>query len=172
MLDTGGVLILHHLPSTSSKKWGVNTLVGMALSSNNSRGPKYPIYNTSISLVRHFSQISRLNLGVAYEQNHLVAEVGLHSTQFSTAREARLASERWMGFLEQEALFGRVAMVIQSGIYLRKFEGVRNLWYNKFGLRVYMPPIGCPKTQFHVGFCVKAHLATAEYIAFTGGASF
>jgi hypothetical protein len=172
MLDTEGVLIRHHVPSTTAKKWGVNTLAGMALSSNNSRGPKYPIYSTSIALVRHFSKKSRLNLGVGYEQNRLVAEVGLHSTQFASRREARLASERWMGFLEQEAFFGRVAMVFQSGIYFQTFEGVRNLWYNKLGLRVYMPPISRPKTQFHLGFYLKAHLATAEYIAFTGGASF
>jgi Lipid A 3-O-deacylase (PagL) len=172
MLDTEGVRIRHHLPPTSIKKWGVNTVAGMALGSNNTRGPKYPIYNASLAVVRHLSKISRLGVGIAYEQNRLLAEFGLHAALFTTEREARLASERWMGFLEKESLFGNVAMVFQSGIYFHKYDGVRNLWYNKFGLRVYLPPIGHPKTQFHVGFALKAHLATAEYIAFTGGASF
>jgi Lipid A 3-O-deacylase (PagL) len=167
-----GVLIRHHLPSTSLKKWGVNTVAGMALSSNNSRGPKYPIYNLSIAGVRHLSRISRLGLGIAYEQNRLLAEFGLHANLFSSAAEARRASERWMVFLEKESLFGNVAMVFQSGVYFQKYDGVRNLWYNKVGLRIYLPEIGRPKTQFHVGFALKAHLATAEYIAFTGGASF
>jgi Lipid A 3-O-deacylase (PagL) len=172
MLDTEGVFIRHHLPATSTKKWGINTVAGMALSSNNTRGPKYPIYNASVALVRHFSKKNRLHLGVCYEQNRLIAEFGLHAPFYQTRQEARLASERWTGFLEDEILFGRVAMVFQSGVYFRKFEGVRNLWYNKLGLRVYLPPIGYPKTQFHLGFYLKAHLATAEYIAFTGGASF
>jgi hypothetical protein len=167
-----GVFIRHYLPATSLKKWGVNTVAGMALGSNNARGPKYPIYNLSIAGVRHLSKISRLGLGIAYEQNRLLAEFGLHATLFSSAAEARRASERWMGFLEKESLFGNVAMVFQSGIYFQKYDGVRNLWYNKVGLRIYLPEIGRPKTQFHVGFALKAHLATAEYIAFTGGASF
>jgi hypothetical protein len=171
-LDTEGSFIRHHLPPTSMKKWGINTVAGMALSSNNSRGPKYPIYNASVAVVRHFSKINRLGFGVAYEQNRLLAEFGLHAALFNSEREAWLASERWMGFLEKESLFGNVAMVIQSGVYFQKYDGVRNLWYNKFGLRVYLPAIGYPKTQFHVGFVLKAHLATAEYIAFTGGASF
>ncbi len=172
MLDTEGVYIRHHLPPVSTKKWGVNTVAGMALSSGNPRGPKYPIYNASIALVRHFSKINRLGFGVAYEQNRLVAEFGLHATLFNSEAEAWKGGERWMGFLEKESVFGNVAMVIQSGVYLGQYEGVRNLWYNKFGIRVYLPAIGYPKTQFHVGFALKAHLATAEYIAFTGGASF
>jgi hypothetical protein len=172
LLDTEGVLIRHHLPKTALKKWGVNTVAGMALSSNNARGPKYPIYNASIAGVRHLSKISRLGLGIAYEQNRLLAEFGLHATLFSSPAEARRASERWMGFLEKESLLGNVAMVFQSGIYFQKYDGVRNLWYNKVGVRVYLPEIGQPKTQFHLGFMLKAHLATAEYIAFTGGASF
>jgi hypothetical protein len=171
-LDTGGVVIRHHLPATSTKKWGMNTIAGMALSSNNTRGPKYPIYNASVAIVRHLSKVSRLGFGIGYEQNRLLAEFGLHAALFTSEREARLASERWMGFLEKESLFGNVAMVFQSGIYFHKYDGVRNLWYNKVGLRVYLPAIGRPKTQFHVGFALKAHLATAEYIAFTGGASF
>jgi hypothetical protein len=172
LLDTEGVLIRHHLPATALKKWSVNTVAGMALASNNTRGPKYPIYNASIAGMRHLSRTSRLGLGIAYEQNRLLAEFGLHAIQFSSAAEARRASERWMGFLEKESLFGNVAMVFQSGIYFQKYDGVRNLWYNKVGLRIYLPEIGRPKTQFHLGFALKAHLATAEYIAFTGGASF
>jgi Lipid A 3-O-deacylase (PagL) len=172
MLDTEGVAVRHHLPPTPVKKWGVNTVAGMALSSNNSRGSKYPIYNTTIALIRHFSKVNRLGLGVGYEQNRLVAEFGLHAGIFSTEAQAHRAAERWMGFVEKETLFGNVAMVLQSGVYFHQYEGVRNLWYNKFGLRIYMPPIGRPKTQFHLGFALKAHLATAEYIAFTGGASF
>jgi hypothetical protein len=172
MLDTERIRVLHHLPSTFNKKWGINTVAGMALSSNNTRGPKYPIYNASFAVTRHLSKISRLGFGVGYEQNRLLAEFGLHAALFTSEREARLASERWMGFLEKESLFGNVAMVFQSGIYFHKYDGVRNLWYNKVGLRVYLPAIGRPKTQFHIGFALKAHLATAEYIAFTGGASF
>jgi Lipid A 3-O-deacylase (PagL) len=172
VLDTEGSPIKHHLPPTSTKKWGVNTVAGMALSSNNSRGPKFPIYNASVSVVRHLSKISRLGLGVGYEQNRLTAEFGLHAAIFNSPEEARLASERWMGFLEKESFFGNVALVFQSGLYFRRYDGVRNLWYNKFGVRIYLPAIGRPKTQFHVGFALKAHLSTAEYIAFTGGASF
>jgi hypothetical protein len=171
-LDTGKLPALHHLSSTSNKKWGANIVAGMALSSNNTRGPKYPIYNASVAVVRYLSKVSRLGFGVGYEQNRLLAEFGLHAALFTSEREARLASERWMGFLEKESLFGNVAMVFQSGVYFQKYDGVRNLWYNKVGLRVYLPAIGHPKTQFHVGFALKAHLATAEYIAFTGGASF
>lgn len=171
-LDTEGVFIRHNLPKTTTKKWGVNMVAGMALSSSNTRGPKYPIYNTSIAAVRYLSQINRLHLGVGYEQNRLVAEFGLHAPFFASQRKAFVAGQRWTAFVEDEVLFGRVAMVFQSAIYFKKFEGVRNLWFNKLGLRVYLPPIGRPKTQFHVGFALKAHLATAEYIAFTGGASF
>lgn len=172
MLDTEGVFVRHHLPPKSTKKWGINTVAGMAMSSSNVRGPKYPIYNASIAVVRHLSKISRVGFGVAYEQNRLLAEFGLHATLFTSEQEAWNAAERWMGFLEKETLFGNVALVIQSGIYFRQYEGVRNLWYNKFGVRVYLPAFSRPKTQFHVGFALKAHLSTAEYIAFTGGASF
>ena len=103
MLDTEGVLIRRHLPKTPLKKWGVNTAAGMALSSNNPRGPKYPIYNVSVAAVWHFSKIHRLNLGVAYEQNTLVAEQGLHSVIFQTRAEALHAGERWLGFVESSA---------------------------------------------------------------------
>ena len=171
-IDTEGVLIRHHLSKRSLKKWGVNTAAGMALSANDPRGPKYPIYNVSIAAVRHFSKTNRLHLGVAYEQNTLVAEQGLHSVLFASRAEASRAGDRWLGFVEDEAVFGRVAMLFQTGVYLGKFDGVRNLWYNKVGLRVYLPPIGRPKTQFHVGFYLKAHLGVAEHIAFMGGASF
>ncbi len=171
-LDTEGVFIRHHLSRRSPKKWGVNTAAGMALSSNNSRGPKYPIYNVSVAAVRYFSKTHRLHLGVAYEQNTLVAEQGLHSVLWQTRAEASRAGDRWLGFVEDEAVFGRVAMLFQTGVYLGNFDGVRNLWYNKVGLRVYLPPIGRPKTQFHVGFYLKAHLGVAEHIAFMGGASF
>jgi hypothetical protein len=172
VLDTEGVLIRRHLSKRPLKKWGVNTAAGMALSTNNPRGPKYPIYNVSVAAVRHFSKTNRLNVGVAYEQNTLVAEQGLHSVIFQTRAEALRAGERWLGFVEDEAVFGSVAMLFQTGVYLGTFDGVRNLWYNKVGLRVYLPPIGRPKTQFHVGFYLKAHLGVAEHIAFMGGASF
>ena len=171
-LDTEGVFIRHHLPPTATKKWGVNMVAGMALSSSNTRGPKYPIYNVSIAAVRYLSQINRLNLGVSYEQNRLVAEFGLHAPFLASKQEAFLAGQRWIGFVEDEIFFGRVAMVFQTGVYFKRYEGTRNLWFNKFGVRVYLPAIGYPKTQFHVGFALKAHLATAEYVAFTGGASF
>ncbi len=171
-LDTEGVLIRQHLSKRSLKQWGVNTTAGMALSSNNPRGPKYPIYNVSVAAVRYLSKTNRLHLGVAYEQNTLVAEQGLHSVIFQTRAEALHAGERWLGFVEEEVVFSRVAMLFQTGVYLGKFDGVRNLWYNKVGLRVYLPPIGRPKTQFHVGFYLKAHLGVAEHIAFMGGASF
>ena len=171
-LDTEGVFIRHNLPTTTTKKWGVNVVAGMALSSSNTRGPKYPIYNVSIAAVRHLSTINRVNFGVGYEQNRLVAEFGLHAPFIATRHEAFLAGQRWTAFVEDEILFGRVAMVFQTGAYFRRYEGTRNSWFNKLGLRVYLPPIGQPKTQFHIGFALKAHLATAEYVAFTGGASF
>ena len=171
--DTEGVFIRHFLSKKATKKYGLTVQAGMALSETGvPRGPQYPIYGTSLSVYRNISRINRLHLGVSYEQNRVVAEYGLHAAEFKTQQEAWKGGERVMGFVEEEFLFGNVGLLLQTGVYSKKYKSVRSNWYNKLGVRVYMPPIGRPKTQLFVGFYLKAHLATAEYLAFVGGATF
>ncbi len=159
--------------SKSNKKWGFNAFTGLGLSASSApRGPKYPIYTVAFSLVLPLNQVNLLSFGVQHEQNRVVAEFGLASGQFTTKAEALKAGSRWGVFLGNDFLFGQVAVVLQSGFYLHRYEAVESMWFNRLGLRLYSPTIGRSNVRGHIGVFLKAHRVNAEQFCVLGGMSF
>ena len=159
--------------SKSEKKWGVDVFSGIGLSASTvPRGPKYPIYVGAFSILRPLSKINVLSLGIQYEQNRVVAEFGLATGEFSTKEEAFKAGNRWGAFVGNTFVYGRVAIVLQSGFYLHHYASIPNIWFNRLGVRLYSPPFGRSKTQGHIGIYLKAHKIIAEQFALMGGVSF
>ena len=127
-------------------------------------GPQYPLYIASVALVYRLSQVNIAYVGAEYEQNRAVAAFGLHSTGFTTEAEAFQKSSRVMVFVADEFMFGRVGILLQSGIYVGNFyEPPPFIWYNKLGLRYYIKPFTHDKTQLYAGVYLKAHRIVAEY---------
>ena len=159
--------------SKSNKKWGLNAFSGLGLSASSApRGPKYPIYTVAIALIRPLNIVNSLSLGIQYEQNRVVAEFGLATGQFTTKEEALKAGSRWGVFLGDEFLFGQVAVVLQSGFYLHRYEAVESMWFNRLGLRLYSPIIGRSNWRGHIGVFLKAHKINAEQFCILGGVNF
>lgn len=155
----------------ANKTWGINTFGGIGLSASTvSRGPQYPIYVAAFSAVRPLSKVNNLSLGVQYEQNRVVAEFGLATGEYTSKEQAFKAGSRWSIFLGDEFMFGHVALIWQSGIYLQHYKAIENRWYNRLGVRLYSPSIG--KVQGHIGIYLKAHKIIAEQFCVLGGIYF
>jgi Lipid A 3-O-deacylase (PagL) len=159
--------------SKSDKKWGINAFAGLGLSaSTEPRGPQYPIYSTIVSVVHPLNKVNNLSLGIQFEQNRVVSEFGLASGEFATKAEANKAGNRWGAFVGEEFLYGRVAIIVQSGFYLHHYIRMENIWFNRLGVRLCSPKIGRTDIQGHIGIYMKAHKISAEQFAVLGGLSF
>jgi hypothetical protein len=159
--------------SKPDKKWGINVFSGIGLSASTvSRGPQYPIYMGAFSIVRPLTKVNNASMGIQYEQNRIVAEFGLGNGEYTTKAQAFEAGSRWGVYLGDEFLFGRVAIVLQSGFYLHHYKAIEHIWFNRLGLRYYSPSVGRSKVQGHIGIYLKAHKIIAEQFCVLGGVSF
>lgn len=155
-------------------RFGFSLHFGLALREMISYGgPKYPIYIGSAAGVYHFNKVNRLLVGVEYEFNQAVYRFGLHTFDFDSATAAQRGATRWMIFVADEFMIGRIGILLQAGIYVSKSSFLTPFpIYNKIGIRYYFPAIGKPKTNLYVGTYLKSHKIDAAYIAFGMGAMF
>jgi hypothetical protein len=157
----------------STQKWGLSLHADLAfVESSIYGGPRYPIKIASFSITRKILNANKIHLGLTYEENSAVEDFGYYIGQYPTRNEAQRASSRLALFMADELFLGNTSIFLQSGYYLSRAWSWQLLgtWYNKVGLRYYLPPIGRPKTRFFAGVYMKAHRFTAEYIALGLGA--
>ncbi|MEY4934382.1 MAG: hypothetical protein RIS64_741 [Bacteroidota bacterium] len=124
-------------------------------------GPMYPIYIETFAGAYQRNPSTRWYLGMDYEQNQAVYEFNLHALNVNTRDEARLQAMRLAPFLAYEQWFGSFSIYLQTGTYIGNFYTKPGAWYNKLGLRYYMP--AWKGIRAFGGGYLKAHRFTAEY---------
>lgn len=157
------------------QRWGLNVALGLAYKEFIVHGgPRYPVYQASVSTSYLLNQVNRLHLGIGYEWNQAVYEFGLHTYAFNSKAEAFRESARYTIFVADEFLFDPFSIWLQLGTYLNESDVSPPPWFlfSKLGIRYYFPPIGQPAGRFHIGVYLKAHRVAAEYLGFAGGVSF
>jgi hypothetical protein len=161
--------------SKPSKRLGMTLHAGMAyVEPGVLRGPRYPYYFLSVGGIYRTSKVNQLVVGMNYEYDKSTYLWGLHTTNAPTEDAAHKAASRWSVFIADEIFFGNISLWAQTGYYLNHKTALALIanWYNKIGLRYYLPPIGKPKTRFFVGSYLKTHRFAAEYMGLGIGASF
>lgn len=155
------------------KRLGVNVMGGMAFNEIFTfGGPRYPVYFVSGALMYRWSPYNSAHLGIEYEYNQGIFEFSLHTFRYETRAEAKKGAERMMIFGAQEFIFGDIGVFLQVGAYISRNSYLLEFpFYNKLAVRYYLPPIGKPKTSFHLGIYLKSHKTKAEYIALALGAA-
>ena len=166
--------ITHDISKKSAKKFGASFHAHLAYrESMVEGGPRYPVYAISAAAIYNLNKVNRAYLGIEYERNQSVYAFGQHIGEFTDLSDARKRSSRLMVFVADEFLFGSIGLNLQLGTYISPNAYlIPFAIYSKISTRIYLPAIGKPKTRFFLGVYLKAHRATAEYIAFGAGASF
>lgn len=157
--------------SRPSKRWGADLYGGIAWNEILvPGGPRYPVYIASLSGVYRPNRFNSLRLGMEFERHMSVYYFGLLNNNFQSRREARDASYSTMVFAGEEFMFGKVGLLLQGGVYLKKVSLLTSRpYYEKLALRYYFPPLGKTGLRFHTGVYLKAHFIVAEYFAFCAG---
>ena len=113
-------------------------------------------------------------LGVDYEFNRAIYTFGLEVAEFENKKEARKGATRLAIFVADEFLFGSIGIQLQMGRYvgreMNRYVLKRN--YSKLTMRVYLPEWFGNTLRPQAGITLKAHAATAEYIALNAGCTF
>lgn len=153
-------------------RFGAQVYFSMAYKESGTPGAaKWPVYMGSAAGVYRISKVQNLLFGVEYEYHKSIFLFSLHTFASHTALEARQDATRWMVFLGNEWLFGNTGLLVQAGYYVsRQSYLVPFPFYNRLGLRYYLPPLGRPATQFFASIYLKSHIITAEYISIGIGA--
>jgi len=137
-----------------------------------SRGPAYPIYTLSGSLVYHLNTIHKMRLGFSWEKNRGVYVFGRHILLFDSVEEAVKKSQRRMIFYAHEFRFGSFGTNFWIGTYLdKKNSGLLpgNL-FNTIEIRYYLPRWKSLAMDAYVAFDMKSHRTRAEYVSLRFGA--
>ena len=135
-------------------------------------GPRYAVYQLRADVGYQFSPYSRLFGGVEYEYSEAAAAFAAHVNQFGSAAANSDVGHRPAAFVGYEWKLGRwIGMTNYLGYYLRQNPYLANAqWYNRLAARVFLPPIGQPRTAFYLEVALKSHLSTADYISLGMGA--
>jgi hypothetical protein len=155
------------------RRLGGQAYLAMAYKESNPPGAaKWPVYKASVAGIYRISKVQNLLWGAEYEFQQSIYHFSLHTFTARSHREAREDASRWMLFLGNEWNFGNVGLLVQAGYYLSRRSSVLVPFpfYNKLGLRYYLPPTGRPATQFFASIYLKSHIITAEYISIGIGA--
>jgi hypothetical protein len=110
-----------------------------------------------------------------YEFNRAVYEWGLRSTDFRTEAEAHKGATRFGLSAADEIRFGPLSIMLQTGVYVGQNAYNRaalSKVYNKLGIFYYLPALPHTRVQARIGFYLKAHKTTAEYISLNTGLAF
>ena len=167
------------LPAASSKRplrrWGGMVQAGFAnIEYGVFDGPQYAVWAGSAAGLYHFSRANRMLLGVDYEFNRAIYAFGLEVAEFENKKEARKGATRLAIFVADEFLFGSIGIQLQMGRYVGKEmnQHVLKRNYSKLTMRVYLPEWFGSTLRPQAGITLKAHAATAEYIALNAGCAF
>lgn len=167
------------LPAASSKRplrrWGGMLQAGFAnIEYGVFDGPQYAVWAGSAAGLYHFNRVNRMLLGVDYEFNRAIYAYGLQAADFENEEEARKGATRLAVFVADEFLFGCIGIQLQLGRYVGKEmnQYVLKRNYSKLTMRVYMPALFGSTLRPQLGISLKAHAATAEYIALNAGCAF
>lgn len=153
-------------------RFGVQAYYSMAYKESGTPGAaKWPVYMGSVAGIYRISKVQNLLFGLEYEYHKSISLFSLHTFAAHSVRQARQDATRWMVFLGNEWQFGNIGLLVQAGYYVsRQSYLVPFPFYNRLGLRYYLPPVGRPATQFFASIYLKSHIITAEYISIGIGA--
>jgi len=126
-------------------------------------GPKYPVYMAALSVGRRLSHINRIYLGF-YMAYYSPAYEFMIMQEIYEEDNQRIKATRIGIEIEDEFIFGRIAISGQFGYYLHnKFLKFSNV-YNRLGVLYYY----MNKHMFS-GIYLKSHKSVADYLEFTVG---
>ncbi len=166
--------IKHETDNRSVKRFGLNLCTGVALKEINAvGGPSYPIYSITAAGMYYLNKTNRASLGLEYEHNKAAFAFGQHAFAFDSENEANRQTNRFMVFVADEFLFGRLGLMIQMGFYLLKDPILAPYpIYNKWGFHYHFSKFGNSNTSLYLGAQIKTHLYIADYVSLNFGATF
>lgn len=131
-------------------------------------GPKYPVYGLNAALYYRTHRYNRFYFGADMERNEAVYQWFMHATGGADAVQVRRGSNRLAAFAANEFLFAQFGIYMQAGYYIgdRRNAWTLSSYYNKLGLRYYLPAWKKARIRPVIGMQLKAHKAIAEYIGF------
>jgi hypothetical protein len=138
-------------------------------------GPKYAVWSASAGALFHLNRLNRLTLSLEGEYHPAVAEFGLQTGGFLSARAACSGAHRLAIAPGAEFLFGPVGIHVQAGIYTGSANINRYVpapWYSRLSLRGYLSPIRGTNIRPCAGIALKAHRVNAETIALQVGLAY
>jgi len=175
-----------------TKKILLNIYTGVGFHEfGNSIGPTggitFPVYAGSVYLSRRYSTIGNLHSGLFI--NYYTSFYDYILTQEFYSEQQRKKSFTCVGFLGHEYFIGRLAFVVQGGIYLynpfrkdythmtyerRTFGNEIKLYNtNKLGLQYYfINPINNNKHKLYAGMYIKANFGQADFFEMGAGYTF
>ncbi|BDS13831.1 acyloxyacyl hydrolase [Aureispira anguillae] len=136
--------------------------IGLGLTENGTRGPKYPIYSISLGVSRLMARISKLSLSVEYLYNTAPYVFdrhngGLKLEHLNYARLSVLATH--------ELLFGHWGLVTAIGVYVNKHRFQRSVIASKVGFNFYLHNYFKKfKHQLWMGCHIRAYAGEAEFV--------
>jgi len=125
---------------------------------------KYAIYSVTSLAVKPTSRVNRLQLGMEYEFRG-DSYVNLQASVDRQEEVKRMGVSRFAILVGDEIVFHNVALSLQLGFYVNKFEQKPFIFYNKTGV-VYYVPLFKDKPSLFVGVYLKSHKFVADYIEY------
>lgn len=144
--------------------------VGLGLTENSTRGPKYPIYIITMGFSRMMARISKLSLSVEYLYNTATYAFDKHNggvqlEHWNYGRISILATH--------EFIFGHWGFVTAIGAYFNKHHGQRSVLATKLGFNFYFKNYFKKfKHQVWAGCHVRAYAGEAEFVEAVLGYNF
>jgi hypothetical protein len=131
------------------------------------RGPKFPITVLSVDAGLFVSRINVLKLGITHEFHHEEYEFHLHSTGELTHDVATRKANKFLFYVEDEILLGKIGLIGQIGYYFN--NATEKFPFTRIGFRYY--PLDPIKNSIvpYIALRLKSHGITAEYFDLTIG---
>ncbi len=163
-------------PNLAERRWGMLLSLGFAqVEYAVIDGPKYAVWSASAGALFYLNRLDRLTLNLEGEYHSAVAEFGLQTGGFLSARVARSGAHRLALAPGAEFLFGPLGIHLQAGVYVGSVNINRYVpapWYSRLAVRGYAPPLGHTAVRPWVGVALKAHRVNADMIALQVGLAY
>ncbi len=157
----------HDLPEKhTGPTFCISTAIGVNEIARTYRGPKFPILVSSVEGGLFLSRNNRLKLGLTHEY-HPSRTAFLLNNGTTPNPEANWAGQRFLMYLGDEVLMGRLGLTAELGYYL--YNAPIPFPFTRLGIRVY--PLDPLKHRLapYIGIRMKSHNIVAEFFDITIG---
>ena len=169
---------VHSSPKTVSsgsiwkRTFGINLNSAMAIKEHAAlNGRRTLIHAVSASAYYHILPYNRVYIGLDFEHDQGISLIAQDQMGLSL-EESRKGAKRYMLFLADEIILGRLGVWLQGGIYLPSESILReSIPFNRVGLKYYPRlDINTKNNCFpFLGVFLKSHAGSAEYVSWSLG---